>query len=416
MIFHGTWMAVKRRAGSAMYTYTLPPVTTPLTDECCCRAVDLLYHNTVPAGVLASSPGERAGGRNYASIFGRDASLCAIGMAASGIPGLFNGARAGLVTLARYQAENGQIPNFVRPERRGNDFWYSGCIDSTLWWLIAVRLVSRLAPGSGLEDELFPCIQGGLRWLKCQEHPAWGLLQQNEASDWADIMPRSGFVLYSNALWYWVKRLYQLPDAGLTACHARRLFCPFDEPCPENPRLEVMTDYIVRDSRPTPFFLSFVNLSFWGEEIDVFGNLLAALTGLADDAKAEGIIDGLASLDAHRPYPVRVVGIPIEPGQPLWRPYMERHRQNFPFQYHNGGIWPFVGCFWVMLLAQRGRHREARHELERLAALNRINDWEFNEWFHGLTAEPMGMPGQSWSAAMFLLASAFLERKLPLFG
>lgn len=154
-------MATERRAGAAIYTYALSPVTTPLTDECYCRAVDLLYHNTVPAGVLASSPGERAGGRNYASIFGRDASLCAIGMAASGITGLCDGARAGLVILARYQAKNGQIPDFVRPERRGNDLWYSGCIDSTLWLLIAVRLVSRLAPGSGLEDEFFPLFGRG---------------------------------------------------------------------------------------------------------------------------------------------------------------------------------------------------------------------------------------------------------------
>ena len=40
------------------------------------------------------------------------------------------------------------------------------------------------------------------------------LLQQNEASDWADIMPRSGFVLYTNALWHRVKRLFDLPNAA----------------------------------------------------------------------------------------------------------------------------------------------------------------------------------------------------------
>ena len=45
------------------------------------------------------------------------------------------------------------------------------------------------------------------QWLLAQEHQRFYLLQQNEASDWADIMPRSGFVLYTNALWYFVKRL-----------------------------------------------------------------------------------------------------------------------------------------------------------------------------------------------------------------
>ena len=114
-------------------------------------------------------------------------------------------------------------------------------------------------------------------------------------------------------------------------------------------------------------------------------------------------------------HPIRVVGAPIEPEHPLWRRYMERHAQNLPFQYHNGGIWPFVGGFWVLLLARQGRPEEARAELARLADLNRINGWEFNEWFHGRTGAPMGMPGQSWNAALFLLAEASLDRGISIF-
>ena len=61
--------------------------------------------------------------------------------------------RRGLETLAAYQAPNGQIPKFVAPERREADFWYLGCIDSTLWWLIALALLdehSRREVGGGL--------------------------------------------------------------------------------------------------------------------------------------------------------------------------------------------------------------------------------------------------------------------------
>ena len=53
---------------------------------------------------------------------------------------------------------------------------------------------------------------GVVQWLQAQEHQRFHLLQQNEASDWADIMPRSGFVLYTNTLWYRVKLLYDLPQ------------------------------------------------------------------------------------------------------------------------------------------------------------------------------------------------------------
>jgi hypothetical protein len=40
----------------------------------------------------------------------------------------------------------------------------------------------------------------------------------------------------------------------------------------------------------------------------------------------------------------------------------------------------------------------------RLAQVNALDDWRFTEWFHGRTLAPMGMAGQSWNAATFLLA------------
>ena len=82
----------------------------------------------------------------------------------------------------------------------------------------------------------------------------------------------------------------------------------------------------------------------------------------------------------------------------------DRHQQNRPYQYHNGGIWPFIGGFWAMALAQLGKTELARHELGKLALANSVGDWRFTEWFHGKTLAPMGMPGQSWNAAAFLAA------------
>lgn len=116
------------------------------------------------------------------------------------------------------------------------------------------------------------------------------------------------------------------------------------------------------------------------------------------------------------PYPVRVVDAPIKKNSHLWRLYMQRHRQNFPYQYHNGGIWPFVGGFWAMALAQFVSPHTAWKELERMAVANSLNDWEFNEWIHGKSGKPMGMGGQSWNAAMFIMAFRVLSDKKRLFG
>jgi len=379
-------------------------MTSELLEECYREALVLLRENTTAGGVLASARNGKSVGRNYASIFGRDASICALGMAASGDAGLTRAAADGLVTLARYQAQNGQIPKYVKPELGEVDFWYAGCIDATLWWLIAIRFMDRLSPEGRLGEQLAPQVALALRWLECQEHQVWYLLQQGEASDWADIMPRSGFVLYTNTLWYWTKKLYNLPTAPQTRDYAKLLFHPFGNAVPEQKRARLLMHYIRNRCKPSPFFLSFVNFSVWGEEVDIFGNILAHLVGIGDASGAGKAVAQLMAMQANHPYPIRVVGTPIGQDTPLWRRYMQRHEQNLAWQYHNGGAWPFVGGFWVMLLARLGKTKEAWEELEKLARVNRVNDWEFNEWFQGQTGEPMGMARQSWNAALFILA------------
>ena len=112
----------------------------------------------------------------------------------------------------------------------------------------------------------------------------------------------------------------------------------------------------------------------------------------------------IAAARASDPYPLRVVLHPLSDQHPQWRAYMGRHRQNLEHQYHNGGIWPFVGGFWVMALARVGLRGQGWTELAKLARTNALDEWRFTEWFHGRTLAPMGMAGQSWNAATFLLA------------
>ncbi|MDA8165471.1 MAG: hypothetical protein M0017_10630 [Desulfobacteraceae bacterium] len=375
-----------------------------LLEECYCRALDLLHENTTPAGILASRRTPAAASRRYTSIFGRDAAICGLGMIASGNAALIETARAGLLTLARCQAANGQVPNFVEPETGEADFWYTGCIDATLWWLIAIAFHDRSVPGRPLGKALELPVRRALRWLACQEHPQWRLLQQNEASDWADIMPRSGFVLTTNSLWLWVKKLYALPAAE-TIDYANQLLAPFGPGLPDDRRVRLLGHYVRRQAdHPPDLYLSFVNFSFWGGEIDLLGNVLAALTGLAPSSRAARMARAVLAFSEAAPFPLPAVARPIEPGSPLWRRYMERHRQNYPHQYHNGGIWPFIGGFWVLLLNRLGMADQAWREMERVAAANRAGGWQFNEWLHGRTGAPMGMAGQSWNAALFLLA------------
>ena len=375
-----------------------------LLDMCHERSIRLLKDNMTSGGVLAASAGARAAQRGYTAIFGRDAAVCALGMLVSGDAVLRREAAAGLHTLAQYQAPNGQIPKFVDLQKQEADFWYLGCIDSTLWWLIALWFLDDGGSSGPLRRRYARRIRLAVQWLLAQEHQRFFLLQQNEASDWADIMPRSGFVLYTNALWYFVKRLYRVSHAPDTRANFNGLFHPFSAGISEYRRARLLNDYATRAGRDRDLYLSFVNFSFFGEEGDVFGNVLAVLLGAADGPATRRTLDALTRAQVGEPYPVRAVTRPIKRNSALWRPYMGRHRQNYVWQYHNGGIWPMVGGFWVAALVAAGRAAQAKRELVKLARVCALRDWAFTEWLHAKTLAPRGMSGQSWNAAAYLLA------------
>jgi glycogen debranching enzyme len=378
--------------------------TRSLLYTCHERSIELLKRNLTAGGILAATPGDRAEQRGYEAIFGRDAAVCALGMAVSGDKLLERQAVTGLHTLAEHQAPNGQIAKFVDTQRHEADFWYLGCIDSTLWWLIALAVLDRRGQPRGLLRRYSRKIRLAIQWLQAQEHQRFFLLQQNEASDWADIMPRSGFVLYTNALWYLVKRWFAVDNVELTRENFNGLFHPFSAKLAEYRRARLLNEYVLKTGRDRDLYLSFVNFSFWGDEGDVFGNVLAVLMGLADENATRRTLNALTKAQVGDPYPVRAVTRPIRHKSSLWRPYMARHRQNQVWQYHNGGIWPMVGGFWVAALAAAGRARQARQALVGMARACEVGDWAFTEWLHGRTLAPRGMPGQSWNAAAFLLA------------
>lgn len=112
----------------------------------------------------------------------------------------------------------------------------------------------------------------------------------------------------------------------------------------------------------------------------------------------------------NRPFPCRALYPPILPGDDDYRPYLNRRAQNFPWQYHNGGIWPFIGGFWIAALEKCKYSTD--EDMRLLEEAVTLNEYEFNEYLHGLTGVPMGMPHQSWSAAGILIAEAARKNQL----
>jgi glycogen debranching enzyme len=169
-------------------------------------------------------------------------------------------------------------------------------------------------------------------------------------------------------------------------------------------------------------YLHFISLEWFEGRCDVFANSLAILLGVADGEKRVRILKYFDKKKLSDPYPIKVLNPPVWISSYVWNPKIDLYRlpqqKNLPFCYHNAGIWPWAGGFYVLLLAKVGKRKKARKELEKLAEANRIGmerRWEFNEWLHGKSGEPRGAILQSWSAAGYIIAyKAVVEKEFSI--
>jgi len=323
-----------------------------------------------------------------------------------------NALRASLALLKDHRVA-GAIPNNVdcatlRPN-------YRAYADGGLWWVIGSTL---FAPEPEVVQEI-------LRWYECQDVDQSGLLSMQESSDWQDLFCTRGKGLYLNCLyvlalrsaaellggeegerlrrraalvkdqinaWFW-----HAGDGDMLR-HISHTFStegPIHHDSLGRQRWIPEKRYLTNEQ----YYLPYLGFRSVGEWFDSFGNLMAILAGIADRLQTGIILDFVArhSLDT---WPLRSLTPVVRPGDPDWRDYYGA--LNLPHHYHNGGVWPFLGGFYVAALVRAGRNDVAANSLFKLAQLNRLG--QFNEWHHGESGEPMGVQDQAWSAGMYLFA------------
>jgi GH15 family glucan-1,4-alpha-glucosidase len=351
--------------------------------------------------------------------------------------------RASLETLGAHQSPLGLIPLNVHPGTGEISTENAGAVDANLWYILG-HYYHYLR--SGDLDYLranWPRLQQALTWLRYQDMNECGLLEVPEAGDWMDLLAVRYNVLSDNVLYGAALRAAaSMADrcgtgAGHYPCAADgvwerlnlllwvdRCWVPahFAEHLErlKEIRLEwFMLYHNVGTISSRPFYLPYVAFREYGDYCDTLGNLLAVLCGVADAHRADHILRYLYQVGGAQPYPTKAIYPPIHPGDPDWREYYRSRNLNLPHQYHNGGIWPFIGGFHIAALVKMGWYQEARNLLNDLAAANRLGvreEWEFNEWLHGETGHPMGYPLQAWSAGMYLYAyHAVTTGETPLF-
>lgn len=396
------------------------------------QAIDLLKRNSTHFGYQAAPLNHTK--PDYSYLFGRDTSICALATLDHPDQDLTRSAIISLDALRQARSALGQVPFRVNPSTGYRDFWFPGNTDSTLWWVIASLRLVELYPQ--LQATWQTDIESSLSWLRYQDTAETGLIMQGQRADWADEMPSHGAVLYSNALWYLALTKYgQVFNhsrhplvTNLSAYlamfrqHFQAAFWPYDDNQAlidglANRALHRSVDWVKTDLVQQPYFIQFLARRSYGWRCDLFANTLTLLTDLPTSAQRQTTTDHLQALQSHDPFPGRTLHPIIYPGDPDWQPSMTARNQNVPYQYHNGGIWPYIGGFWVSYTASQSRLRPTSELLlQQLAQAAQINDWQFNEYFHGQFFSPMGIAHQSWNAAMYIAAYRAVVEYKPLFS
>lgn len=392
--------------------------STLLTEIALEKAKAILKSECSPIGLMASPEG-------YPHVWARDSVITSLGALLT--PGHEFCLRRSLETLAGQQSELGAIPNNVSVASGRLDHTNAGSVDSNLWFILGHAFQHRAASDIEFLRRQWPALEQALLWLRYQDSNGCGLLEVHEAADWADLLANRFNVLYDNVLWYATLRAmaemagaigkegHRYAEMADDVRHKLRIVLwigpekedEWGDNCPGHIEWQHTLSQVDPILVKRPFFLPYIAFRDFGDYCDVFGNLLAILFDVANPAQEKRILDYLRQVGIAEPYPVRVLHPVIYPGSKDWREYYRNNNLNLPEQYHNGGIWPFVGGFYIAALVRAGHIEEARCQLQKLAEVNRLGvdeEWEFNEWCHGRTGQPMGYPHQAWSAGMYLFA------------
>jgi glycogen debranching enzyme len=417
-------------------------------------AEHLLLRNGGSLGLVAADEA-------YQQVWARDSMICGFGLLLCQDEEGKKIHRRSLETLCQFQSELGKIPHNVgfsdvedpaliaiggKAEVGGKegvaveDSIHSGCIDGNLWYIVGHYFNYMVSGDREFLKQSWSSLEKALLWLRYQDSNECGLLEVHEAMDWADLFANRYNVLFDNVLYYaaW-KSMGQMANAlgesddfyvkSAKDVHKKintLLWVGPEEPNDYEwvfqerkewlyPLKRVETELVER-----PFYLPYMGFREYADRFDTLANLLAIVFGVADKKKADKILDYIQGCGLNEPYPVQVLYPAIYPGDKDWREYYRVRNLNQPHHYHNGGAWPFVGGFYVAALVQAGRLEEAKVQLGKLAEMNQLGkrkEWEFNEWFHGLSGRPMGFAGQSWSTAMYLFSEAAVkDQKLYIFN
>ncbi len=301
------------------------------------KAVECLRECVTRNGFYAS-----AGKKGYNAVWSRDSMTASLGASLVKDESLKRSFLASINTLGKNQSPNGQIPNCVDKWEDRTAHVDFKTVDSSMWFIIGNHVYSRRYNDRGILRKNRKWIDKALKWLACQDTGELGMITQLPTSDWQDAFPhRYGYTINSEALYY---RVLTLEGKKKEAEKLKK---------------------IVNENKDDGLWNGEYYIAYrWknhgqykeeGEWFDSLGNVLAIVFDLADKKRANRILDYIEKNKINKPYALKTIYPPIDRKSKYWQDYYLDCDAGTPNHYSNGGIWGFIGGFYVLALVKMER-------------------------------------------------------------
>ncbi|NBC85325.1 MAG: glycogen debranching protein [Bacteroidetes bacterium] len=399
-------------------------------------ALDLLHAVTTPDGILASPTDVT----NYRRVWARDSVMCGLAGLVAGDDRITQGLKDTLEALAAAGGPDGQIPsNLAIRDGHITDVSYgglSGRVDAISWFVVGlaqyVQATGDAAFGARHADD----VRRGLQLLTAWEYNRRGLVYVPLGGDWADEYILHGYVLFDQVMRVWALRGAEMLGIGDAAERRdtieQRITATFrldlGGSAADGAYHPYAAEQVLKGGTVPSYWLPALSPGGYQTMFDAWGNALAVLLGLGDDASARRTLEAGESMRSDRPGRlIPAFWPPVREGDPDWHLLQGNHRgtfQNHPGHYHNGGLWPMVNGWWGCALGTGRQGETARDVLNAIHGANRrqegdpaldTNDtygpsgeWLFPEYRDAETAAPGGTRPLAWSAA----GAVILDRHL----
>ena len=397
------------------------------------KSIDFLKECITPYGFVASTNDVA----NYKRIWGRDGSIMSIAALLTDDAELITCTRDTLETLMKHQGPHGEIPSNYDFKTGEISFGSTaGRVDSDLWFLIACGQYLRKREDKKIFNLAIESIEKVRFLLGAWEFNSRGLLYVPITGDWADEYVHHGYILFDQVLYYRAqlevsaihKFLLKSSESELVekSNHLKNLIKTnywFDGNEKNVDMGYVYHDILYKKGLKTSgeknlkHWYSFFTPAGYGYRFDALANILVSLFGIAtkeqsdlvdEYIKSEVLVDDVFLIPAFHPV--------ITPQDKNWEELKMSFSYTFknnPYEFHNGGLWPFLTGFYAADLARRGKTDLAKKFLVGIHKANKMKrhgrNWSFSEYIHGKKIIPEGMDHLGWNAATAVIAHHALQ-------